>query len=120
VGRGRTLRALLQFVRHLLTFSQRLEAAALDGRVMHEDVLAAVIRGNEAKTLAVVKPLHGSFTHLKSPIYQLMDAAFLAGILTAVVVRNQGTFRSSHRSRYCGNSVYTLHRLCKHIIGPAR
>jgi len=63
VGGRRTLRALLELERHLLTLGQRLEAAAHDGGVMHEDILAAVARGDEAKTLAVVKPLHGSCNH---------------------------------------------------------
>jgi hypothetical protein len=53
----RSLRALLA-LRHLephaLVFSQRLEARALDFLEVGEEVLAAAIRGDEAKALAFV------------------------------------------------------------------
>src|SRR3954469_24908335 len=44
---------------HLFPFGQRLEAAALDGGVMHEAVLLAIRWGDEAKALRVVEPFHG-------------------------------------------------------------
>ena len=54
------LRALLAF-RHLeldaLGLGQGLETAALDLRIMREEVLAAVIGGDEAEALALVEPL---------------------------------------------------------------
>src|SRR5207342_3147054 len=43
----------------LLAFLQRLEAAALDGTEMDEEVLTA-FRGNEAEALGVVEPLHST------------------------------------------------------------
>ncbi len=63
VRRGRTLRALLQTEFHFLAFGQGLETTALDGGVMHEDILAAVGGGDKAKTLGVVKPLYCSCNH---------------------------------------------------------
>src|SRR5215211_566182 len=60
----RPLGALLGVVAHLRALSQRLEAAALDRAVVHEQVLAGVIRRNESETLVIVEPLHGSCCHL--------------------------------------------------------
>ena len=60
VSRLQTLRALLRFEAHLLVFSQRLEAVAADFREMREQVVAALVRGDEAKALAVVEPLNGT------------------------------------------------------------
>ena len=54
------LLALRDLERHLLAFLQRLEAAALDGTEVHEQVGAAVFRGDEAETLGVVEPLDGT------------------------------------------------------------
>src|SRR3989338_821151 len=65
VRRCRTFRSLLQVKCYLLTFGQALEAAALNGGMMHEDILAAVARGDETKTFSVVKPLHCSCCHEK-------------------------------------------------------
>src|SRR5262249_54248264 len=44
-------------------FLERLEAAALDGGEVHEEILAAVGRGDETEALGVVEPLHGTCTH---------------------------------------------------------
>src|SRR3954452_646162 len=63
---GGTLGALLGVVAHLPALSQRLEAAALDRGVMHEQVFAGVIGRDEAEALVVVEPLHGSCCHLDS------------------------------------------------------
>ena len=48
VRRGRTLGALLQTEFHFLTFGQGLETTALDGGMMHKDILAAVGGGGKA------------------------------------------------------------------------
>src|SRR6476620_1161654 len=40
------------------------EAAALDLGKVHEDILRAVIRGDEAEALVAVEPLHSSLCHL--------------------------------------------------------
>src|SRR3954468_23684228 len=47
----------------LRALSQRLEAVGVDAGVMDEEVLAALVRGNEAEALVVVEPLHGSGSH---------------------------------------------------------
>ena len=56
VGGLRTLGAFGHLEVHLLAFSQRPEATfRLDGREMHEHILVAVFRRDEAKTLVVVE-----------------------------------------------------------------
>jgi hypothetical protein len=44
----------------LLALVQAMHSSALDCADMHEDVLAAVIRLNEAEALLTIEPLHGS------------------------------------------------------------
>src|SRR5690348_6243413 len=53
------LLALHDLEGHLLAFLQRLEAGALDGTEVHEQVRAA-LRGDEAEALGVVEPLDGT------------------------------------------------------------
>src|SRR5688500_20292727 len=55
---GRPLLALHDVELHRVTLGQRLEAAALDGAVVDEAVLRAVVGGDEAEPLRVVEPLH--------------------------------------------------------------
>src|SRR5436305_15231878 len=55
---GRALVALDHVELHAVTLGQRLEAVALDGRVMDEAVLLPVIPGEETEPFAVVEPLH--------------------------------------------------------------
>src|SRR6266550_5684501 len=45
---------------HALAFGQRLEPFTLNRGVMHEAVLAAALRRDEAEALGVVEPLHGT------------------------------------------------------------
>jgi hypothetical protein len=59
LGRGALL-ALHHVELHALTLGERLEAAALDGRVVDEAILAAVLGGDEAEALGVVEPLDGT------------------------------------------------------------
>src|SRR3984957_1032670 len=66
VSRLQTLGALLRFEAHLLVFSQRLEAVAADFREVSEQVVAALVRSNEAKAFAVVEPLNGTGIHEES------------------------------------------------------
>src|ERR1700752_5333920 len=47
----------------LLALTQRTKASALDSRDVHEHILAAVIRLDEAVALGGVKPFHGSHAH---------------------------------------------------------
>jgi len=64
VDRARTLGARLGVERHGVVFGQRLEAGTLDATMVDEYVLAAVVRGDEAETLAVTEPLHFALSHL--------------------------------------------------------
>src|SRR6266480_3112031 len=64
VGGARALGALLDLVLHLIVLLQRLEPARLDGREVHEEILAAVIGRDEAEALGVVEPLYGTCTHV--------------------------------------------------------
>src|ERR671937_554339 len=57
---GRALLALHDVELHALALGERLEPRALDGRVMHEAVLLAVVARDEAEALRVVEPLHGA------------------------------------------------------------
>src|SRR5687768_10789545 len=57
---GRALLALDDLELDALALGERLEATALDGRVVHEAVLLAVLGRDEAKALGVVEPLHGA------------------------------------------------------------
>jgi len=54
----------LGFVRKLLAFVERAHAGALNGADVHEDVVAAVVRLNEAEALGRVEPLNCSGRHL--------------------------------------------------------
>ena len=48
------------FKGNLLALVEGAHAGAFDGADMNEDILAALVRLNEAETLLVVKPLHSS------------------------------------------------------------
>src|SRR5277367_2976109 len=53
--------------RYALAFLEGFEAAGVDCRVMREEVLATVFRGDEAKAFCVVKPFHCSACHFDAP-----------------------------------------------------
>jgi len=59
----RSLGTLLYLKLHLLALRQALEARSLDGGVMHKDILAAVLRGDEPEALGVAEPLDDSCNH---------------------------------------------------------
>jgi len=44
----------------LLALGEGAEALRLDGRLVDEEVLAAVLGGDEAEALGVIEPLHGA------------------------------------------------------------
>src|SRR3989440_818625 len=67
VRRLRPLLALFGLVLHLRVLSERLVALADDRAVMNEQILAAVIGGDEPIPLVGVEPLHGSGCHRKTP-----------------------------------------------------
>src|SRR4051794_14283774 len=58
---------VLSVVADLRALGERLEAAAGDARVVHEQVLALVVGCDEAEALLVAEPLHGSCSHLVLP-----------------------------------------------------
>src|SRR3954465_3444597 len=53
----------------LRALGERLEAAAVDAGVVDEEILAALVRRDEAEALVVVEPLHGSGRHGDPPTY---------------------------------------------------
>src|SRR5664279_1614244 len=57
------LRALRDFEGDLLAFLQRLESRHVDRGEMREEIFAASIGGNEAETLRIIEPLHGTCCH---------------------------------------------------------
>src|SRR5688500_11339134 len=60
VLRGRALLPLHDVELHALALVERLEAPALDGGVVDEQVLASVLGRDEAEALVVVEPLDGA------------------------------------------------------------
>src|SRR4051794_32100436 len=68
-GRLGSLRALASFVGNLGTLRQGLESIARDRAVMDEQVLAAVVGGDEPIPLRVVEPLHGSSCHIDTSFH---------------------------------------------------
>src|SRR3954471_4050928 len=56
----------LGVVADLRALGERLEAAAGDARVVHEQVLALVVGRDEPEALLVAEPLHGSGCHKSS------------------------------------------------------
>jgi uncharacterized protein YbcI len=93
VGRVRSLGTDLRLVRDLRALGERLEPTAADGGVVDEEVLALVVRRDEAEALFVAEPLDGSVFHvLVPPVTVLRDAEALkdtaaADAGTAVVER---------------------------------
>src|SRR3954449_2155608 len=51
----------------LRALGERLKAAARDARVVHEEILAAIVGRDEPEPLLVAEPLHRSSSHLSLP-----------------------------------------------------
>src|SRR6186713_2179349 len=66
------------FVGDLLAFTKRSKTGTLDSTDVHEHVIAAVIRLDEAIALGCVKPLHGSHAHGGSPFSDILVVAHLS------------------------------------------
>jgi len=49
---------------HCLTFLKRLESTTADVRVMDKQVLTAIVRHDESKTLAITEPFYCSLCHV--------------------------------------------------------
>ena len=60
------LSAFADFKFNLLVFFQATESVALNLGVVHEDILRAIFRSDEAETFFSVKPFNGSFCHVKT------------------------------------------------------
>src|SRR5919202_235748 len=69
---------------------ERLEALGVDARVVDEEVLARVVRRDEAVALVVVEPLDGSGGHSGSSLLGNIGAAIAEGAQKATT-RNAGT-----------------------------
>src|SRR5262249_46034439 len=52
-----------EIVRDFLSLIKSIHSSAFDGADMDENILAAVTRLNEAKSLFAIEPLHGSLCH---------------------------------------------------------
>src|SRR5690348_5543438 len=85
---------------HRIAFSESLEAAPLNGAVVHEAILRAVVRGNEAETLRVVEPLHfAGRTHSSLRGRTLVEGVGTRRALTVVIRRGTAqTPRARSRS----------------------
>src|SRR5881628_126860 len=88
VGCLKTLRAAGDFELHLVTLSEALEALRLDGAVVDEDVLTALLR-DEPVTLCVVEPFdlscrHTSNLSLKGVFRPLGAPAEAAGLPSGI------------------------------------
>src|SRR5439155_16800577 len=68
VDRLGALLALARLVLDLCALAQRLEAVTGDVRVVHEEILAAILGGDEAVSLGIVEPLDGSGCHVISSL----------------------------------------------------
>src|SRR4051794_15029094 len=66
VDRLRALVAGLLFKGDLRALGEGAEAVTLDRAVMHEEILSAVLGGDEPEALVVVEPLYGSRWHTSS------------------------------------------------------
>src|SRR5690242_14594392 len=62
----RPLASRLGVVGDLRALGERLEAVGVDAGVVDEEVLATLVRRDEAEALVVVEPLHGSGRHENS------------------------------------------------------
>src|SRR6185312_2599526 len=66
-GSDLAVTSALGFEVDLLAFAERLEAGALNGRDMHENVVATLFRLNKAVTLLTIEPLHSPVRHQLPP-----------------------------------------------------
>src|SRR5579884_198214 len=57
------------FVAHALTFDQRTHAGALHRGDVHEDVLRAILRADEAVAFLSIEELHSSYGHSVVPFH---------------------------------------------------
>jgi hypothetical protein len=65
-----SLGPLLDLELDTLVFLERAKAASLDLGKVDEDILRAIVRGDEAEALITVEPLHSSLCHLLTSLIQ--------------------------------------------------
>ena len=111
-------RVLLRFERDLLAFIERAQAGTFDGADVNENVGAAIIRLDEAKTLGRVEPLNCSGSHVT--ISKMRESALPArpprgldpistmswglGPVSAWSTRQSGHSNKSHIVYFAGNA----------------
>jgi hypothetical protein len=85
--------------RELLSFVEVSHPGALDRADMHEDVLAAIIRLDEAVALLAIEPLHDSLRH----ITRLSGSARSEGIASArrTVSASRACVKSRNIAKHC-------------------
>src|SRR5215216_3287805 len=71
VLRLHSLTPLGRLVRYLGALVEGLEALACYARVVHEEVLTPVVRGDEAVALLVAEPLYRSLGHMPEPTFRV-------------------------------------------------
>src|SRR5215203_4012100 len=71
VLRLHSLTPLGRLVRHLGALVESLEALACYARVVHEEVLAPVVGGDEAVALLVAETLYRSLGHIPEPTFHV-------------------------------------------------
>jgi hypothetical protein len=64
---------LLDIERDSLALGEGLETTALNGRVMHEDILTTILWRNEAIAFIAVKPLYCSCNHGNTSVWLKYD-----------------------------------------------
>jgi hypothetical protein len=103
---------LLDIERYPLAIGQGLEAATLNSRVMHEDILTTtVLRRNEAVALIGVKPLYCSCNHGNTSVWlnddddlQFIPGTDIAGVTAGKTGRN---FRTEYKKCAASKVLYT-------------
>jgi len=86
---------------HLLAFHERTKARRVDGGLMHEEILATSLRGNEAKAFLRVEPFNGADLlalgglGALGPLARLHRRTATAAASTADAILEHATSRSS-------------------------
>src|SRR5712691_280442 len=109
VGCLKTLRAAGDFELDLVTFGEALEALRLDGAVVDEDVLTALLR-DEPVTLCVVEPLHLSCRHTSNLSLGRLQAPGCSRRAGGVAFRNWKANKNAARTGSARRVSLSLNR----------
>src|SRR5262245_19757253 len=110
VGGLKSLRAARDLELHTVALGQALESGSLDGAVVDEHVLAALLR-DEAESLRIVEPLHCSLCH-DFPLFQFLE-------LYAPVIPGRYDREVSFRGTACPRCC-SMVRSCASSSGAAK